>query len=72
MATIRIVGYGADDKVAVERAVPPSDVRKARKLAKVPADDPDLALAYSLTEAAARELADVPPGFVYFLEAGRD
>jgi antitoxin (DNA-binding transcriptional repressor) of toxin-antitoxin stability system len=66
---VLIVGYGADDLVAVEKSVPPEAVRKARKLANVPADDPDLALAYPLTEAQAREIADVPPGFSYFLEA---
>ena len=66
---ISIVGYGADDRVAVEKVVPPDVVAKARQLANVPADDPDLVTAYPLTEAQARAIADVPPGFAYFLEA---
>lgn len=64
-----IVGYGADGRVAVERTLPRDVQRLARKLANVPADDPDLALAYPLTEDAARKIADVPPSFTYFLEA---
>jgi Cytotoxic len=70
---VLIVGYGLDDRVAWEAPVAKRRIAKARTLAHVPDDDRDLALAYPLTEAAARALSpDVPPGLAYFLEGATD
>ncbi len=66
---ILIVAYAEDDRVAWERVLTDSEARKARVLADVPDADRDLGIAYPLTEADARTIADVPRGLAYFLEA---
>ena len=63
-----IVGYD-DEELVVAVPVPAGKLGAARALAKVPASDSDLAKAYPLTEDQAREIANVPPGLSYFLQA---
>lgn len=54
----RLVGYDrATERVADEYAVSDSLLPQAKSLAHVPADDPDAAMCYPLTPAAARDLA---------------
>jgi len=66
----RIIGYGPDERVAFERVVPDELAYRARALARVPDDGHVIAAPYPLSETAARELVEVRPGLVYFLEGG--
>ena len=64
---VAVVGYGADSLIAIERVITGELIATARRLAKVPDDDPILSVAYRLSEADARSLVDIPLGLSYFL-----
>ena len=66
MTEVRIVGYDVDE-LAIDVLVPTGKLGTARTLAQVPETTSPLG-AYPLSEAAARQIADVPPGLSYFLE----
>lgn len=54
----RLVGYDrATDRVADEHNIPANLMYWAKKLAQVPADDPEAAMCYPLDFASARDLA---------------
>jgi hypothetical protein len=69
-----VVFDGHTQRVAVEHPVPPAAVPAARRIANVPATDPDLMGAYPLDAEQARQIAAVAnitidPIFDWFLEA---
>ena len=75
MTTQRLVGYDrATELVAEEFPIAPEKLLKARELAHVPADDPDVTGCYRLSAEEAQELAWViearvdPSRRDYFLE----
>ena len=68
MSDIHIVGYDLEDR-AVEVPVPVDKLGEAKAAAGVPETDPNVHGTYPLTEAAARKIANAPPGLSYFLEA---
>ena len=54
----RLVGYDAQtDRVKLRFDIPDGVMPDAKKIAKVPADDPDAAWSYPLTEAQTRRFA---------------
>lgn len=72
---VSIVGFDRPTARAVEHPVPPAAVPAARRIANVPATDPDLMGAYPLDTGQARQIAAVanitidPARFDWFLEA---
>ena len=55
-----LVGYDrATERVAEEFDIPDTVLTKAKKLARVPADDPDAMMCYPLEAAKAHALADI-------------
>jgi hypothetical protein len=75
MIAKRLVGYDrATELVAEEFAITPEKLQRARELAHVPADDPEVTGCYRLTAEEARELAWIiearvdPERRDYFLE----
>jgi hypothetical protein len=73
--THSLVGYDRQtERVAEEFEVPDTVLRRARKLARVPDDDPAAIMCYPLDAPAARDLADIlraridPERRDYFLE----
>jgi hypothetical protein len=56
----RLVGYDRrTDRMKVKFDIPDRLMAEAKKIAKVPEDDPDAAWSYPLTEAKAHRLAKV-------------
>jgi hypothetical protein len=75
MTTQRLVGYDrATELVAEEFPIAPEKLPKARELAHVPADDPEVTGCYRLSAEEAQELAWIiearvdPERREYFLE----
>ena len=72
---VRIVGFDQRERVAFEAAIPAGAVSAVKKIAGVPASDPDLTGSYRLKIQQVREIADAahisvaPARFTYFLEA---
>jgi hypothetical protein len=58
--THSLVGYDrVTERVAEEFDVPDAVLPKAKKLARVPPDDPDAVMCYPLDAARARDVADL-------------
>ena len=56
----RLVGYDRQtDRMKVQFEIPDHLMAVARKIAKVPADDPDAAWSYPLTDSKTRRLASL-------------
>jgi hypothetical protein len=72
----RLVGYDRQtDRMKVQFDIPDRLMPEAKRIAKVPAEDPDAAWSYPLTEAKARRLATLigahadPKDAEFYLEA---
>jgi hypothetical protein len=71
----RLVGYDRQtDRMKAQFDIPDQLLREAKKIGKVPDDDPDAAWSYPLTEASARRLASLigvvgPEDVEFYLEA---
>jgi hypothetical protein len=77
--THRLIGYDrTTDQIKVRFDIPACLMPEARRIAKVPADDPDAAWSYPLTDTKARRLARLlraevePSEAEFFLEAFDD
>jgi hypothetical protein len=79
MSEITLVGYDRQTEfVAAEYKIPAGAIEEAKRIAKVPADDPDVAHAYELKPSAAKNIADMIPvqidtsKYDFFLEGFAD
>ncbi|HZT86738.1 MAG TPA: hypothetical protein VFA12_02135 [Stellaceae bacterium] len=79
MSEVVLVGYdGRTEFVAAEHKTPPNAIEQAKRIAKVPADDPDVAHAYELKPSAAKYIAPMirvqidTSKYYFFLEGFAD
>lgn len=60
MSEIALVGYDRQTEfIAAEYKIPTGATEQAKKIANVPADDPEVAHAYELNPLAARTIANI-------------
>jgi hypothetical protein len=63
--TIALVGYDhKTEDVAVEYTIPAGAIEHAKQVARVRADDPGVALSYSLAPSAAKDIAGTIPALI--------